>query len=229
MESCRFHILVLVSMLFSCPFVNSWGYDGHLITCRIAQTRLNKAAANAVMKLLPDFAHNDLGSVCSWADRIKPRYNWSSPLHHVNTDDNLCSYQYEKNCKDQNNVLGRCVVGAINNYTNQLLSFYNGTSKYSLTEALLFLSHFMGDIHQPLHVGFASDRGGNTIGVHWYGKIENLPLVWDSSIIQTETKKFYLSDVDKLIPTIRRNIMVCNSAGLDGCFKLRDGRPARKR
>ncbi|CAH1440789.1 unnamed protein product [Lactuca virosa] len=45
-------------------------------------------------------------------------------------------------------VARRCVAGAINNYTTQLLDYGKQTSQYNLTEALLFLSHFMGDIHQ---------------------------------------------------------------------------------
>jgi len=56
------------------------------------------------------------------------------------------------------------------NYTSQLGN-YGGRAtgvNYNLTEALLFLSHFMGDIHQPLHVGFTTDEGGNTIKLHWY-------------------------------------------------------------
>ncbi|CAI9299889.1 unnamed protein product [Lactuca saligna] len=47
-------------------------------------------------------------------------------------------------------VAKRCVAGAINNYTTQLLDYGKQASQYNLTEALLFLSHFMGDIHQFL-------------------------------------------------------------------------------
>lgn len=38
----------------------------------------------------------------------------------------------------------------------------------------MFLAHFMGDIHQPLHVSFADDEGGNSIIVHWYRRKSNL-------------------------------------------------------
>lgn len=58
------------------------------------QPRLSDAAAAAVKQLLPDFAEGDLGSVCSWADRVRFRYHWSAPLHFIDTPDDLCNYQY---------------------------------------------------------------------------------------------------------------------------------------
>lgn len=58
------------------------------------QSRLSDAAAEAVKQLLPESADNDLGSVCSWADRVKFHYHWSPALHYIDTPDNLCTYQY---------------------------------------------------------------------------------------------------------------------------------------
>ncbi|XP_010268371.1 PREDICTED: endonuclease 2 [Nelumbo nucifera] len=172
-----------------------------------AQARLNKAAADAVKQLLPDYAENDLGSLCSWADHVKFRYHWSSALHYIDTPDDLCSYQYNRDCKDENGEKGRCVSGAIKNYTSQLLSYAIASqSEYNLTEALLFLSHFMGDIHQPLHVGFASDQGGNTIDVHWYRRKTVLHHVWDDNIIQSSEERSYNSNVEDMIDAIQQNI-----------------------
>ncbi|XP_065880786.1 endonuclease 2 [Euphorbia lathyris] len=193
-------ILVVVS--------DGWGIDGHLIVCKIAQSRLSQAAADAVKELLPESAENDLSSYCSWADRVKFRYRWSSPLHYIDTPDSLCSYIYSRDCKDEDGEKGRCVAGAINNYTSQLLTYKTVSSQYqyNLTEALLFLSHFMGDIHQPLHVGFTSDKGGNTIDVHWYTRKQLLHHVWDNSIIETDEERFYNSIADGLVDAIQKNI-----------------------
>ncbi|KAJ4709928.1 Endonuclease [Melia azedarach] len=209
MEHFRIHqILTLVSLILLFPVIHCWGTDGHLTVCRIAQSRLSEAAADAVMKLLPESAENDLGSVCSWADHVKFHYHWSSALHFIDTPDNLCTYQYNRDCKDEDGVKGRCVAGAINNYTTQLLNYNSASSQadYNLTEALLFLSHFIGDIHQPLHVGFTSDRGGNTIDVHWYTRKQVLHHVWDSNIIETAEERIYNSNVDEFIDAIRHNI-----------------------
>ncbi|KAJ6771991.1 ENDONUCLEASE 2 [Salix koriyanagi] len=201
------NLLTIVSLLLLFPVMNGWGIDGHLTVCRIAQSRLSKAAADAVKQLLPEYAGNDLGSVCSWADKVRFRYQWSAPLHFINTPD-VCNYKYTRDCEDDNGEKGRCVAGAINNYTTQLLTYNSGSSQAdnNLTEALLFLSHFMGDIHQPLHVGFASDKGGNTIDVHWYRRKEVLHHIWDADIIETAEERFYNSNVDDLIDAVQKNI-----------------------
>ncbi|XP_075666330.1 endonuclease 4-like isoform X2 [Castanea sativa] len=76
----------------------------------------------------------------------------------------------------------------------------------NLTEALMFLSHFMGDVHQPLHVGFTGDEGGNTIVVRWFRRKSNLHHVWDDMIIDSALKTFYCSDLEIMIKAIQRNI-----------------------
>ncbi|KAF5207605.1 Endonuclease [Thalictrum thalictroides] len=205
MKFSRIQTLSFVFFLILFPVIHGWGEDGHLTVCRIAQSRLSDAAKSAVKDLLPDYADNDLGSMCSWADRMKFRYHWSSPLHYIDTPDNLCSYRYNRDCKDETGEADRCVAGAVNNYTTQLQS-YPTSSEYNLTEALLFLSHFIGDIHQPLHVGFTSDRGGNTIDVHWYTRKQVLHHVWDANIIETSEERFQDSNVDEFIDAIQQNI-----------------------
>jgi hypothetical protein len=45
-------------------------------------------------------------------------------------------------------------------------------------EALRFLIHFIGDIHQPLHVGNGKDRGANQCLVKWFGEMRKLNSVW---------------------------------------------------
>ncbi|MQM06462.1 hypothetical protein Taro_039281 [Colocasia esculenta] len=76
----------------------------------------------------------------------------------------------------------------------------------NLTESLMFLAHFMGDIHQPLHVGFAADEGGNTIAIRWYKRKTNLHHVWDVSIIETAKKDFYKNNLNTMIESIKKNI-----------------------
>ncbi|KAK9114990.1 hypothetical protein Syun_021787 [Stephania yunnanensis] len=226
MEISKFQIiLVSLSLLLLLPVIHGWGTDGHFTVCRIAQCsltsnavwfrfsdshlqpRLSDAASAAVKKLLPKSAGDDLASLCSWADHVKFRYHWSSALHFIDTPDSLCTYQYDRDCKDDTGEKGRCLEGAIRNYTDQLLSYAKPSqSEYNLTEALLFLSHFIGDVHQPLHVGFTSDKGGNTIDVHWYRRKSVLHHVWDTNMIETAEERFYNEDVEGMIDAIQQNI-----------------------
>ncbi|KAI9070599.1 hypothetical protein K1719_047438 [Acacia pycnantha] len=84
----------------------------------------------------------------------------------------------------------RCVTATIYNYTMQLRSYAGVSSvlKYNLTEALLFLSHFVGDAHQPLHLGFLGDIG-NRVKLRWYDNETNLHQVWDDMIIGSAMKR----------------------------------------
>lgn len=198
-----------VLFLLLLPSVLSWGKEGHFAICKIAQGFLTEDALTAVKALLPDYADGDLAAVCSWADEVRFHMRWSSPLHYVDTPDFRCNYKYCRDCHDSVGRKDRCVTGAIYNYTEQLLlgvHDLNSEMNNNLTEALMFLSHFVGDVHQPLHVGFLGDEGGNTITVRWYRRKTNLHHVWDTMMIESSLKTFYNSDLSSLIQAIQSNI-----------------------
>ncbi|MFQ6661188.1 hypothetical protein Gotur_029417 [Gossypium turneri] len=200
-----FVLMHLVHVVFS------WGKSGHYAVCKIAEGYLTKDAMATVKELLPDYANGELASVCSWPDDIKwyYRWYWTSPLHYVDTPSFKCNYKYGRDCYDSAGRRNNCVTGAIFNYTKQLFSAYQGYNpnlKYNLTEALIFLAHYMADVHQPLHVGFTGDLGGSILKVRWYGKKTNLHHVWDTLIIDTAVKTFYGSDLSTMVRAIQRNI-----------------------
>ncbi|XP_068639619.1 endonuclease 4-like [Aristolochia californica] len=199
--------LILLQFL---PGILAWGKEGHYAICKIAEGLLTEDAAAAVQVLLPESAEGDLASVCSWADEIRHNYHWrwSGPLHYVDTPDFKCNYDYCRDCHDTAGHRDRCVSGAIYNYSSQLMDYQDSDTnqKYNLTESLMFLSHFIGDIHQPLHVGFIGDEGGNTIIVRWYRRKTNLHHVWDTMIIESAMKQFYNSNLAIMIQGIQKNM-----------------------
>ncbi|XP_077243269.1 endonuclease 4-like isoform X2 [Tasmannia lanceolata] len=201
-------VLVLLQLLSR---ILAWGKEGHYATCKIAEGLLTEDAASAVKMLLPDYAEGDLAAVCSWPDEIRHnfKWHWTGPLHYIDTPDFKCNYDYCRDCHDLARNKDRCVAGAIYNYSTQLTTYQDFRSelKYNLTEALLFLSHFMGDIHQPLHVGFTGDEGGNTIVIRWFRRKTNLHHVWDNMIIESAMKEFYDSDISVMIQSIQKNIL----------------------
>ncbi|KAJ0976062.1 hypothetical protein J5N97_018027 [Dioscorea zingiberensis] len=205
-----FLIRIVFIFLHVLPGIQSWGKEGHYITCKIAEGLLSGEAAAAVKSLLPEYANGDLAAVCSWPDEVSHRahWRWSSPLHYVDTPDFRCNYDYCRDCHDSSKNINRCVAGAIYNYSAQLSTYQNPnfTGQYNLTEALLFLSHFFGDIHQPLHCGFLGDAGGNAIIVHWYRRKSNLHHVWDTMIIESALKKYNM-DVSMMVESIWTNIL----------------------
>ena len=181
--------MILFLFLFS-P-VLSWGVIGHALTARLATELLNTnatcpqtnefsvAALSNLTFLLNQFHDPSLESIASWADQVREQqaFAWSEPLHFIDTADWACKYNPITDCVDD-----VCVAGAILNYTKQLTS---ADSTYVVPDqAMKFVVHFTGDIHQPLHVSFKSNLGGNTIKGTFYGSDWNLHAIWDDAIIQ---------------------------------------------
>lgn len=158
----------LVSIVLLLALVNSvhgWGFDGHSLTAGIAQTLLTDDATTFVRQHLPKDVDGNMSAVASWADQIlhpdkDHNWEWSKPLHYVNIEDWSCAYNQQKDCDWTTNYKG-CVDGAIQNYTERLANSHLDATQRQ--EALKFVIHFIGDAHQPLHGGFAGDRGGNSI------------------------------------------------------------------
>ena len=169
---------VIVFLTCSVSKVNAWGVEGHAYVAGVAQTLLTTDGLAFVLKHLPANATGNMSKVASWADNIlysdtDPDYKewqWSKPLHYVNTEDWVCHYNREKDCDWSGSR--RCVDGAIQNFTKRLAD--SSLDDIQRTQALLFIIHFIGDAHQPLHAGFQGDLGGNEIqGKHIFQKIVN--------------------------------------------------------
>jgi len=158
-----------------------WGNTGHTVVAGIAKNYLGANATKVCKALLPEVG-GDIMQIASWADDVRkqPGYTWSGPLHFVNTPDWACTYSRSRDCKDNRGNPNVCCDGAIQNYTGRIAS---RLSQAQRAEALKFLVHFIGDIHQPLHVGFSTDAGGNSITGTFMGQQYNLHSLWDSGIL----------------------------------------------
>ncbi|CAN6229727.1 unnamed protein product [Urochloa humidicola] len=202
--------LALVVLASAAPVARSWSKEGHMMTCQIAQDLLEPEAAHAVRNLLPEEVDGDLSALCVWPDQVRHwyKYRWTGPLHFIDTPDKACTFDYSRDCHGPDGAKDMCVAGAIANFTSQLLHYKHGSAdrKYNFTEALLFLSHFMGDVHQPMHVGFTSDQGGNSIDLRWFRHKSNLHHVWDREIIQTALAEFYDKDMDTFRKQLEHNL-----------------------
>jgi hypothetical protein len=148
--------------------VNGWGATGHALVAKIAQTMLTTDSTKFIRDNLPWYTAGNLGMLASWPDTITDpntnpvdylNWEWSKELHYVNTPDWICKYDRNRDCDWSHGQ--RCVDGAIQNYTGRLAS--KKQDAIQKQEALKFLVHLIGDVHQPLHGGFVSDRGGNSI------------------------------------------------------------------
>jgi hypothetical protein len=77
-----------------------------------------------------------------------------------------------------------------------------------------FLVHFVGDIHQPLHISYSDDLGGNAVKVTWFNSETNLHSVWDDKIIN-QTGMFWPELSTSLVKMIMGNTTLYHQYALD--------------
>jgi len=154
-----------------------WGPAGHGVIARIANQLVTPEVRNAARSVL---GGKEIYQVASWADSFDHTSpgHWSFSLHFVDIQARpACSVDYERDCPHD-----WCVIGAVKNYTRRLTNVTSPDGESDMD--LKFLVHYFGDIHQPLHVSEADDRGGNTEHGTFFGKKTALHKLWDTGLIE---------------------------------------------
>lgn len=150
-----------------------WGATGHRAVGYVAEQHLSKKARLAIEKILRG---QSLAMAGTWMDDIK-----SDSLYDNTHDWHWVTIQtgetYEKSVKNPKGDLVMTLERLIAELKSKKLS-----SKQE-AEHLKMIVHLIGDIHQPLHVGFGTDQGGNQVKLTWFGTNSNLHRVWDSDMI----------------------------------------------
>jgi len=169
----------------------AWGPEGHRVVGNIAERYLDARARAQIAELLKNdrladgspSGRSTLGEIASWADEIKD-FDWGRRRASWHYDDMpLCADpEYAKYCRG-----GRCASARLESQLRLLGD--PGARPRARNEALKWVVHLMGDIHQPLHAANRSDRGGNTVQVSFLGERDNPPYgnlnlhaVWDVKI-----------------------------------------------
>jgi hypothetical protein len=149
-----------------------WSAMGHRIVVEIAWDHLTARARAGVLDLL---GAERLTDAAMWADRVRPERPETAPFHYVNTPAGT-AYDAGRDCPE-----GRCIVEALGRFHETLADAL--ASRAERVEALRWVLHLVGDIHQPLHVGDQGDRGGNDVTVLWRGRSVNLHALWDGTLV----------------------------------------------
>jgi len=141
------------------PSAFAWSHLGHWLVGDLAQPLLTPAAQQQVALLLQGEPDPTLAGVASWADELRgadsDAAKKSSKWHYVDLDPERCDYQPPITCPD-----GDCVIAAIDAQRKVLADTTQAPE--ARRDALKFLVHFVGDVHQPLHAGTRQDADGNT-------------------------------------------------------------------
>jgi hypothetical protein len=163
----------LVALVVS-PIAFAYGPEGHLIAGRVAQELLCERTRAELVVL---GAGEDLGELGLWADRIRSDQAFadSGPWHYLNIASGVPLAAFEHPSEGD-------VLWAIQHFSDRLRD--ESIAAADRAEALKFLVHFIVDLHQPLHVGLAADRGGNAVRVGFRGQASNLHRLWDTHAIE---------------------------------------------
>lgn len=170
-------ILAFTIWHFSFTPALAWGALGHHIIARIASRNLTPKAAAAVADLLGGEASSAMISASTYADEIRPGRRETAPWHYVNIEIDSKGYDAARDCPDN-----ACVI-AQTQQEEEIIGD-SAISKPVRAEALRFLIHFIGDLHQPLHCADNHDRGGNMVKVIFGGQQTNLHAVWDTAVVE---------------------------------------------
>jgi hypothetical protein len=165
---------------------HAWGFEGHRIICEIAWQRMTPEARRMVEQLLRDEPEPVFARSCTWADEVRPTtHQHTAAYHYINIPAGAEGTDMTRDCGDADR---RCVTWAVHHYSHRLID--RSLPHAERNEALKFVAHFVGDLHQPLHAGRPEDLGGNRVRVNFFGDTgrEDRPLnlhsVWDGAFLR---------------------------------------------
>jgi hypothetical protein len=206
LRSILFTGVLLISQQAFC-----WGLLGHRVIGQIAEMHLSKKAKKELHKLI---GKETLALWSNWPDFIKSDSAWNhvSPWHYVNVPGHLPKEKFMEALK---NIPGKSLYSQIPAMMAELKD--KSLPLEQRKRALIFLVHFVGDLHQPLHVGRAEDLGGNRVVVYWFDKKTNLHTVWDSMLM--EYQQYSYTEYSNLLDiAAKEDIRKWSETSLEDCF-----------
>jgi hypothetical protein len=163
---------LLLLLLAAAPVAaRAWGPGGHAAVGRIAERRLSPATRAQVTELL-DGARISDAEVATWADAESTEGRAPRAFHYVNVPAEARGYDPRRDCADH-----RCIVAKLEEELVVLRD--RARPRARRADALRWVVHLMGDLHQPLHCADRGDHGGNDTPVLRRGRSTNLHALWD--------------------------------------------------
>ena len=170
----KIFLILVVAILFCSTDSWGWGKKGHGLVAEVAFSLMDSVTRAKVYKYIDDMSIEQAGS---WMDEIRSdhRYDYMKEWHYVNIEKGE-TYQPNKDANAVNEL-----VEAIGK-----LQHHEKLSDEEIRRNILVVMHLVGDLHQPLHVGYGNDKGGNDVHVRFNGQATNLHRVWDTELIEKE-------------------------------------------
>ncbi|RAR71577.1 S1/P1 nuclease [Flavobacterium aciduliphilum] len=170
-------LVFIVAFAFLPLHTFAWGEKGHRIVAEIAFKNLDRKTRKIILQYLDGMS---IEEAANWMDAIKKDHSYDhlKPWHYVNFEKNE---RVKDTCCD--NIIYRL------SQTIETLKKYPTLPKATVKMELCYLFHLMGDLHQPLHVGYGSDKGGNSIHLKYLDKKMDLHGLFDYGIIEAQNIK----------------------------------------
>jgi hypothetical protein len=196
-------IAISVICLITSNRVHAWGAEGHQAVCEIAYGELSEPAKRQVDEIMShetDARFRTFSAACNWPDREGEIQTQRRSDHFINVPRHWGGIWYEA-CPEATT----CLFNAI--WKDLSIVARRGAPMDDRLEALKFLGHWVGDIHQPLHVSYKDDRGGNEILVREnLGCKAKLHTVWDTCLPRHLMKKLGANDAADLGRLLQQRI-----------------------
>lgn len=199
-------LAVGISLAPTCA--KAWDAEGHRIIAHLAYERLTPQAKAQIVALIthsgeqgtPTCPVASLEDASTWPDCIRPlhgRWEYLAPMHYV--DIPICGTEPASvYCPN-----GVCVIDE----TKRAIKILKDPQQPAVQrlQALEEVTHFVGDMHQPLHAADNHDRGGNSTQVMVEGHSSNLHHVWDTEVLENAAGTSETAAEASLESLIRRN------------------------
>jgi hypothetical protein len=153
----------------------SWGPLGHLIIARIAEREAGSKARSRLRFYLDK--EGGLEGAARWPGDIENERPELARWRFIHIPPSAMELDLDKQCP-----AGDCITVKIREFEG--IARLGVRNRSEITEAVKFLMHLMGDLHQPLHAGYAEDDGGKAIPVVLEGRQISLFEAWDSALLE---------------------------------------------
>lgn len=168
----RYGLLLLLLGLTS--VAQAFDARGHALVCQMAYDQLSREIQARIDALIVKSPEKSFATACAWPDKARDlkEYQHTRTWHFVNVERDALQV------KPADCPASGCLLSAIPQMQLRLRD--NPGNDWG---ALLFLSHFIADLHQPMHVSYFDDRGGNRTAITFNGKKMNLHHLWDGELL----------------------------------------------
>ena len=172
----RFRAHLIFILTLAIPVLShGWAQKGHDVTANIAQRHLTEKARHAVDSI---FNGRSLVYWSNWMDNAShtDKYAYTLTWHYRNIDEGQTYEDVPRNTEGDVTVAIQELISVLKSDT---------ISNQNSEIALRMLTHLVADLHNPVHMGHASDLGGNSIPVNFFDKATNLHSAWDFDMVES--------------------------------------------